>query len=46
MSLADIFQFARNLGTDGIELLPDQMLHGAPAQEEDTLWTWDELGTE
>ena len=45
MSLADIFQFAKNLGTDGIELLPDQMLHGAPEPEEDTLRMWDDLVT-
>ena len=31
MDLEDIIKFVLDLGTDGIEILPDQMLHGTPA---------------
>lgn len=43
MTLEDIFKFTKSLGTDGVELLPDQMLHGTPEPEESTIQMWNDL---
>lgn len=43
MTLRDIFQFMSDHGVQGIELLPDQMLHGAPNPPEEVLREWDAL---
>lgn len=43
MSLEDIFKFLANNSVEGIELLPDQMMHNAPHPSEKTLVEWDEL---
>ncbi len=43
MSLEDIFRFVKEIGSDGIELLPDQMLHGTPTPSEETYQMWDAL---
>ncbi|MBQ9031683.1 MAG: sugar phosphate isomerase [Parasporobacterium sp.] len=43
MNLEDIIKFVMNLGADGIELLPDQMLHGTPTPSEETYACWDSL---
>lgn len=40
MSLAEIMQFIKAQGTEGIEILPDQMLHGAPEISDETLAYW------
>ena len=34
MNLEEIIAFVKSLGSDGIELLPDQMLHGTPEPTE------------
>lgn len=43
MSLEDIFRFLKENAVDGVEFLPDQMMHGAPHPSEDTLKEWDRL---
>lgn len=43
MSLEDIFRFMRDNSVDGVEFLPDQMMHGAPHPTEETLQEWDRL---
>lgn len=43
MSLEDIFQFLDKIQVDGVEFLPDQMLHGSPHPSESTLKEWDQL---
>lgn len=43
MSLEDIFCYLHENGVEGIEFLPDQMMHGAPHPEEKTLEEWDRL---
>lgn len=43
MSLADLFRFSSENDIDGIELLPDQMIHNAPHPTDETLSEWDEL---
>ena len=43
MSLEDIFRFMREHDVDGVEVLPDQMIHGAPHPTEETLAHWDGL---
>ncbi|MDO4285258.1 MAG: TIM barrel protein [Eubacteriales bacterium] len=43
MSLEDIFRFMRDNEVDGVEFLPDQMMHGAPKPSEETLQEWDRL---
>ena len=43
MSLEDIFRFMRENSVDGVEILPDQMLHGAPEPTDETLAEWDRL---
>lgn len=43
MTLEDIFRFMRDNDVDGVEFLPDQMMHGAPEPDEETLAEWDRL---
>ncbi len=43
MSLEDIFRFMRDNSVDGVEFLPDQMMHGAPHPSAETLNEWDRL---
>lgn len=43
MSLADIFKFMHDNSVDGVEFLPDQMMHGTPHPSEETLAEWDRL---
>jgi sugar phosphate isomerase/epimerase len=43
MSLEDIFRYMKELGVEGIEILPDQMLHGTPEPEEETYREWNRL---
>lgn len=43
MSLEDIFRFLKDNSVDGVEFLPDQMMHGAPHPSEETLANWDRL---
>ncbi len=43
MSLRDILHFVKEQGTEGIEILPDQMLKGAPEISDETLREWNEL---
>lgn len=44
MNLEDLIRFVKeDLGSDGIELLPDQMLHGTPEPTEETYAMWDVL---
>ena len=46
MSLEDIFRFLHENEVDGVEILPDQMIHGAPHPTEETLENWDRLCAE
>ena len=41
MNLEDIVRFMKELRVDGIEILPDQMIPGAPTPSEKTLAMWD-----
>ncbi|RAP45577.1 MAG: sugar phosphate isomerase, partial [Methanosphaera sp. rholeuAM74] len=43
MNLEEIIAFVKGLGSDGIELLPDQMLHGTPEPTEETYAMWNGL---
>ncbi|MBD3948549.1 TIM barrel protein [Tuanshanicoccus lijuaniae] len=43
MSLEDIMEFLDELGVDGFEILPDQMLHATPNPSEETLAEWDRI---
>ena len=43
MSLEDIFRFMQENSVDGVEILPDQMMHGTPHPSEETLAEWDRL---
>lgn len=43
MNLEDIFLFLKENSVDGVEFLPDQMMHGAPHPTEETLQEWDRL---
>lgn len=43
MSLEDIFAFLHENNVDGVEILPDQMIKGAPHPSEETLAQWDRL---
>ena len=43
MSLEDIFRFLAENGVEGIEFLPDQMMHHSPHPSEATLQEWDRL---
>ncbi|MCM8709985.1 sugar phosphate isomerase/epimerase [Clostridium sp. SYSU_GA19001] len=43
MTLEDIFKFLADNSVEGIEFLPDQMMHNAPHPSEETLAEWDRL---
>ncbi|MCR5082745.1 MAG: sugar phosphate isomerase/epimerase [Parasporobacterium sp.] len=43
MNLDEIIGFVKSIGADGIELLPDQMLHGTPTPSEETYEMWDKI---
>lgn len=43
MSLEDMFRFLYDNNVEGVEFLPDQMMHGAPKPSEETLENWDRL---
>lgn len=43
MNLEQIIAFVKDIGADGIELLPDQMLHGTPTPTEETYAMWDAI---
>lgn len=43
MTLEDIFKYIKELGVEGIEILPDQMLKGTPVPAEETYEEWDRL---
>lgn len=43
MSLEDLFKFAADNNIEGIEILPDQMIHNSPRPTEETLMEWDRL---
>lgn len=43
MSLEDIFKFLAENSVEGIEIIPDQMMHNAPHPSEHTLTEWDRL---
>ena len=43
MTLEDMFAFLHDNKVDGVEFLPDQMMHGAPEPEEETLLLWNRL---
>lgn len=43
MSLEDIFKFLSENEVEGIEILPDQMIHGAPNPSQEELAEWDRL---
>ena len=43
MDLEGIVKFLKENDVDGIELLPDQMIPGAPEPSEETLKKWDEI---
>ena len=46
MSLEDIMHFAKENKVEGIEILPDQMLNGAPDLSEETLKNWERMMSE
>ena len=46
MSLEDIFRFMKDNSVEGVEFLPDQMMHGAPKPSDATLAEWDRLCSE
>lgn len=46
MTLEDIFRFMKDNSVEGVEFLPDQMMHGAPNPSEETLAEWDRLCSE
>ena len=43
MNLEDLFRYMKELGVEGIEILPDQMLHGTPNPTEETYREWHRL---
>lgn len=43
MDLNDIIRYVKEKGSQGIEILPDQMLRGAPDLNEDTLDNWNKI---
>lgn len=43
MSLKEILHFLKENGVEGIEILPDQMIHGAPNPTEETFAAWDAM---
>ena len=46
MSFADIMRYVKSLGTEGIEILPDQMLKGSPHITDEVLGEWNALVAE
>lgn len=46
MTLEDIFRFMKDNSVEGVEFLPDQMMHGAPHPSDKTLSEWDRLCAE
>lgn len=46
MSLRDIMNFVKENQAEGVEILPDQMLKGAPDLSEETVKEWKDLITE
>ncbi|RCA11203.1 sugar phosphate isomerase/epimerase family protein [Enterococcus durans] len=40
MSLEDIFKYLYEIGVNGVEVLPDQMIHGAPHPSEAMISEW------
>ena len=40
MDLADIMRYVKEQGAEGVEILPDQMLKGAPHISDETLNQW------
>lgn len=43
MDLNDLLDYLRDHKIDGMEILPDQMIHGTPHPDEETLADWDRL---
>lgn len=43
MSLDDILKFTADHDIKGVEILPDQMIHGAPEPSEETLQSWHDM---
>ena len=43
MNLEDIMRFVREKGAEGVEILPDQMLKGAPDISEETVQLWNKM---
>ncbi len=43
MDLGEIMRFVKEAGAEGVELLPDQMLKGAPEPDEETIRHWHSL---
>ena len=43
MTLEDILKFVIDLGTEGIEILPDQMIKGTPTPTDEAYAEWDTL---
>lgn len=43
MSLEDIVRFVKENGAEGIEILPDQMLKGAPDLSDETVQEWNRI---
>lgn len=43
MNLEDIINFVKENNVEGIEILPDQMLHGAPDISDETLERWNRI---
>ena len=43
MTFEDMFKFMKENGVEGVEFLPDQMMHGAPHPSDETLAQWDRL---
>ena len=43
MDLKDIMHFVKDNGVQGVEILPDQMLKGAPDISDETVAKWHEL---
>ncbi len=43
MDLAGVLRYVKSLGTEGIEILPDQMLKNSPHISDEAVKEWDEL---
>lgn len=46
MTLGEIMRYVKSLGTEGVEILPDQSLHGTPDITDETLELWKDLISE